>query len=324
MNKDCIKKYRQGEYSFLMGKCKCNECNEDMTNKLPEVKKGYRLKTNHNIISEVIALWGRNKEIVIIGHPGLQLIDGVWVMYVDKFFKEFEELPDQPEPAKIKLPEVGKRYRPKHDNLRNFYEFEYEVIATTSKRLVVKILKSRFEHLIDTIKDYDLNLIDKKLEELPDQPTEEKPMTIKHFENQDSSDAINEMRGDSLGRAILEVMGENTARDTIKNIKDSYATEGWVDMSKPEPKKEEVESIWKPVSELPPERNQVIVKMKNGTKGLCFYEYEKFHVYFLVTGQDAVGRDILEYRTMNNVSEWCYITDYINNIEERLTKLEAK
>ena len=75
-----------------------------------------------------------------------------------------------------KLPVVGSRYRPKNDNLRNHYCHEYEVIAITSKRLVVKIIESRFKYLIDMVNDYDLDWISKHLEELPieePQPTKE-------------------------------------------------------------------------------------------------------------------------------------------------------
>ena len=67
-----------------------------------------------------------------------------------------------------KLPEVGQRYKPKNPNLRNFFQYEYEVIATTSKRLVVKVIKSRYKHLIDTVNDYDLNWIGRNLEEIPE------------------------------------------------------------------------------------------------------------------------------------------------------------
>ena len=88
------------------------------------------------------------------------------------------------------------------------------------------------------------------------------------------------------------------------------------------PKLRERGYIWKPVSELPAERNQVVVKCANGNIGLCFYEYEKFNLTMLVTGKDNDGKDIIGLRNIINVTEWCYLADYINNIEERLRRLE--
>lgn len=73
-----------------------------------------------------------------------------------------------------KLPVVGKRYKPKNLNLRNFYKFEYETIAVTKKNIAVKIVRSDFKHLLETVKVYDINSIKNKLEELPEDKAETK------------------------------------------------------------------------------------------------------------------------------------------------------
>lgn len=129
------------------------------------------------------------------------------------------------------------------------------------------------------------------------------------------------------------------ARSPYKgNVKEA----GWVDMSKPEPKidmkysdhynsqtfanpdrsppnlgtelySEEVKSIWKPVSHYPQEED-IIIKDNNHFILGRFDEDGEFI--------DIVGNTYPEGVFGNN--NMASLSDYINSIEERLTKLEEK
>lgn len=95
-----------------------------------------------------------------------------------------------------KLPVVGKRYKPKNLNLRNFYKFEYETIAVTKKNIAVKIVRSDFKHLLETIKVYNINSIKNKLEELPEDKAETQPETQSHISelSPEVKEAMEELR----------------------------------------------------------------------------------------------------------------------------------
>jgi ssDNA-binding Zn-finger/Zn-ribbon topoisomerase 1 len=109
--------------------------------------------------------------------------------------------------------------------------------------------------------------------------------------------------------------------------------EFWLEGSKEEPKidmkKECVEpvSIWKDVSELPEGmQGQILVAMKDGTKGLTYYTSSTGD--FSIFLKHKYGNTFDDISVVKqNIERWAYLTDFVNQVEDmeaRLRKLEGK
>jgi len=95
-----------------------------------------------------------------------------------------------------------------------------------------------------------------------------------------------------------------------------------------EPTKEDlqIKSIWKDVSELPKENCEVIFKWYDKNKSNMFGRFNNKKFYFIPQGdnqsQGLVKCNFSAYT--KKFLKYCELTDYINNTEERLKKLEGK
>jgi hypothetical protein len=88
-------------------------------------------------------------------------------------------------------------------------------------------------------------------------------------------------------------------------------------------------SIWKDVSELPEGEFQILAKLDNGEIVYAFSSNKSpIHQISRWVPVRSSEPDLGSYESgnkyLNGVKEWCYLTDYINNTEERLKKLEGK
>lgn len=172
-----------------------------------------------------------------------------------------------------KLPVVGKRYKPKNLNLRNFYKFEYETIAVTKKNIAVKIVRSDFKHLLETVKVYDINSIKNKLEELPEDKAETtgaknaqveiKPETQSHISELSPEVQVNDVEkakerlrkafdtnGYIMDELITQALVNREIRDSAQALLDALDAEKENNEVKAELPKEESKSIWEDVINL--------------------------------------------------------------------------
>lgn len=87
-------------------------------------------------------------------------------------------------------------------------------------------------------------------------------------------------------------------------------TQIWIDELVEKPK-----SIWKDVSELPDQSHYIYLKWNDGEIIPAHYFCNKY--FRLQNGNDVELDD-------SRIVKFCTLTDYINNTEERLKKLEGK
>jgi hypothetical protein len=81
-----------------------------------------------------------------------------------------------------------------------------------------------------------------------------------------------------------------------------------------------VKSIWKPVSELPRVIDNVLVKFDDSSTELAMLF--NLNGEMLISSGATLPKDRWNYE-INLIKSACTLTDYINNIEERLSKLES-
>lgn len=238
-----------------------------------------------------------------------------------------------------KLPVVGQRYR-----------------ATDSNKF---IHNKNFVLTCDGVSDYMIILNKKEdascigwpakdffddFEELPEDKFETKPETQSHISelSPEVKEAMHSVRilftEGLLGQEYFEVIKSRTAKlvdaldkqfnktlneETLKSFSDYEKGVGLKECNSIEELFEDLEeeSIWKPVSELPEKSCNVYLRWIDG---------DILPAEFIAAGfvRDAIFRNSnteFPYKTTDSrIKEYCTLTDFINNIEKRLRKLEGK
>lgn len=189
----------------------------------------------------------------------------------------------------VKLPEVGKRYRANFDNM---LEVEIEYISKNKEVVMSKLVNVGTKITVDENKIHSMDKFIKYFVELPE-------------DNIKLTGSI--MRG---GKSKIPqfIIGDGKKEET----------QIWIDELVEKPK-----SIWKDISELPDYRNSpstnktYLVKLSNGTIAAAvfdFYGENYINPRFQINGEGHCSI----------IVQWCELTDYIKNTEERLKKLEGK
>ena len=191
----------------------------------------------------------------------------------------------------VKLPEVGNRYRANFDNM---LEAEIEYISKNKEVVMSKLVNVRTKITVDENKIHSMDKFIKYFVELPEDNIEIKPEWTK-----------------PLIVAVDE--GKEGGDKTIYTVREGnkivYCGE-----ENPFPEKN-AKSIWKDVSELPDQSHYIYLKWNDGEIIPAHYFCNKY--FRLQTGNDVELDD-------SRIVKFCTLTDYINNTEERLKKLEGK
>jgi hypothetical protein len=262
-----------------------------MTNKLPEVGKRYKHKTLGTIYK---AFKFKAREGCYFMESQSETLD--LMANLCDFWEEFEELPDSQEKSEVQLTES--------------IVSEVEKAKEELKWQITNDGWSDAKQSHDRLLYFAQNLID--------------ALETEELFKKSVKGTI-----DKLNTPWVD--WKDIYRDVAGVVKDKIKKEEMdilFGKNQEETKKEEKQSIWKPISELPGKgSDQVIIKVVNqNTKeitNIIGYYYDNFERFIPLNDEE------MEF-LKKGIKEWCYLTDFINDIEqpqlsheERLRKLEG-
>ena len=233
-----------------------------------------------------------------ISEPENKHFQAGWQAALD-FMKNREEKINNSVSGKedVKLPEVGKKYRANYENFDNMLEAEIEYISKNKEVVISKLVNVRTKITVDENKIHSMDKFIKYFEELPEDNIEEK--------------LTGSVAGGGKSKIPQFIIGDGKKEKA----------QVWIDELVEKPK-----SIWKDVSELQEKDYfQCLVRLKDGEVAFahyCFYDdVDEGEFLELVLQNDMNEGQAID---MDSIKSYCTLTDYINNTEERLKKLEGK
>ena len=293
-----------------------------MTNKMPEVGKRYRHKDSGFFYWAIPCKMEFEPDykyrMVCESHPHLDM------KFIDDFLCFFEELPDSQEKPEVQLNEsILSEVEKAKEEFKKVNNKLMKAIVDLNDVARIKVNDMATTKLQEVIKDFTIWLADyhSTAQNLID--------ALENEENQEETKKESE-EGKCLSYDESKYMAGNETKPTIKALQAYLATQpNILSKNQEETKKEEKpQSIWKPISELPGKgSDQVIIKVVNqNTKeitNIIGYYYDNFERFIPLNDEE------MEF-LKKGIKEWCYLTDFINDIEqtklsheERLRKLEG-
>lgn len=270
--------------------------------KLPVVGQRYKVKENSLLgrDKDCLGIWEVdyfrfNNEQICFRRSAKSPMSSVMAIYAREFWDYFEELPE--DKAETKLDATSESVAVKKEEVKQ--KFILDSIYYDKQGLPVSIYKKEEE--IDRIKMEKLReYFKEKYKSYETQPDENG--SFKHIDGAEE-ETQDLMKKDIFGSGKKQVEREKKIEE------ETYQTSSIQNRA----------SIWKPVNELPKEAETVIIK--NDCDKNYFAEFRPSTRF----GTDTfLTMDNEEFIPLDFVGKYCTLTDYINNIEKRIRKLEGK